>query len=509
MPERLADLLTGLSLVADLGFGLEPGTAQRSSVVATRLARSLNLPESDIRAAYYTALLHHIGCPGYAHETARLFRDELVVNRAVSRTDPGSVRDLALTFIPMLTHGRPLVGRLRLVATTVLRGAEWGREFTSTACELGRDTARRLGLPPAVQDSLFHVYDEWGARPSPPRLTGAEIPIGARIARLAAVAVLFEQIGGVDVAVDAVARRSGGMLDPELVARFVVDGRQWLHGLDSDDVLGVEPHPCVWVGDLRPVATVFGDLADLKCPCLTGHSRSVAALASGAARHLHLDSATVTDLEIAGHLHDVGRVGVSSHVWGKRSPLSTGEREQVRLHPYHSERILSGSPGLARLSGLVGRHHERLDGSGYHRGCIAPELSVPARVLAAADALATVTEARPHRGPLSRRESRERLLALAGAGKLDPDAVGAVLAAAGHSVPAREVTQRAGLSAREIEVLALVAHGLSNGQIAERLVISPRTAEHHVQHIYAKIGVSSRAAATLFAVEHDLVGHDG
>jgi DNA-binding NarL/FixJ family response regulator len=67
-------------------------------------------------------------------------------------------------------------------------------------------------------------------------------------------------------------------------------------------------------------------------------------------------------------------------------------------------------------------------------------------------------------------------------------------------------TAPAGLSDREVEVLRLVARGLSNREIAQRLVVSPRTAEHHVQHIYSKIGVSSRAAAALFAMEHDLVG---
>ena len=80
-----------------------------------------------------------------------------------------------------------------------------------------------------------------------------------------------------------------------------------------------------------------------------------------------------------------------------------------------------------------------------------------------------------------------------------------MLAAAGHAAVARRPTLPAGLSAREVEVLGLVAEGCSNAQIARRLVISRRTAEHHVQHIYTKIGVSSRAAAALFAMEHHLL----
>lgn len=98
MAVRLADLLAGLSRLADLGFGLPAGEALRSCALATRLARSLELPDDDARAAFYTALLHHVGCTGYAHETARLFGDELVLNVAAGRTNPADRRDVFATF---------------------------------------------------------------------------------------------------------------------------------------------------------------------------------------------------------------------------------------------------------------------------------------------------------------------------------------------------------------------------------------------------------------------------
>jgi HD-GYP domain-containing protein (c-di-GMP phosphodiesterase class II) len=232
----------------------------------------------------------------------------------------------------------------------------------------------------------------------------------------------------------------------------------------------------------------------------------VAALARGAAERLRLPPAAVADLEVAGLLHDVGRVAVPDRVWEKPGALSGHEWEQVRLHAYHSERILAGSERLASLAPLVGMHHERLDGAGYHRGCTRAELPMAARTLAAADAWQAMTQPRPHRPALAPEQAERRLLAGARRGALDADAVGAVLAAAGHAavVPRQELP--AGLSAREVEVLGLVAQGCSNAQIAERLVISRRTAEHHVQHIYTKIGVSSRAAAALFAMEHRLLG---
>ena len=163
--------------------------------------------------------------------------------------------------------------------------------------------------------------------------------------------------------------------------------------------------------------------------------------------------------------------------------------------------LLASSSTLARLAPLVGRHHERLDGTGYHRGSTVDDLSMPARILAAADAYRTLIEPRPHRPALAPDQAAQHLRSTA----LDPDAVRAVLVSAGHPAPAPRRRRPDGLSDREVEVLALLAIGCSNAEIASRLVISRRTAEHHVQHIYTKIGVSSRAAATLFAIDHHLV----
>ncbi len=307
----------------------------------------------------------------------------------------------------------------------------------------------------------------------------------------------------------AVRQRSGGMLDPSLVAHFTRRGTDWFAEDAHDVVLEVEPRPHLTVPDARAVAEVFGDLADLKSPYFVGHSRAVAGLAVGAAEQLRLPERTRTELAVAGLLHDVGRVAVSTSVWEKPGRLSPDEWEQVRLHAYHSERILAGSNELAHLAPLVGRHHERLDGTGYHRGCSQEDLSVPARILAAADTYRTLTELRPHRTAWAPEQARTRLLDRASRGVLDADAVQAVLAAAGHVSPVRAGQPPRGLSERELEVLRLVAKGYSNAEIASRLVISRRTAEHHVQHIYTKIGVSSRAAATLFAVEHRLLDRNG
>jgi HD-GYP domain-containing protein (c-di-GMP phosphodiesterase class II) len=509
---RLADLLAGLSRLADLGFGLQAGEALRSCALAGRLARSLELPDDDARAACYTALLHHVGCVGFAHETARLFGDELALAVAAGRTNPADRRDVFATFLPLLTAGRPPLERARLAFTALARGDRFGTAFTTAACEVGRDAARRLGLPAGVQRSVYHVYEEWRGGGVPAGLAGDDLPVGSRLARLTGIAALFDTVGGVEAAVDAVRRRSGGMLDPAMAGRFVDHAEALLGEVNAADpralALEGEPSPAVTVPEdrLAEVAAVFADLADLKSPFTHGHSRGVAALARGAGERLRLPPETVADLEVAGLLHDVGRVAVSDVVWEKPGGLNGHEWEQVRLHAYHSERILAGSERLGSLAPMVGMHHERLDGGGYHRGCARAELPMPVRALAAADAYQAMTQPRPHRPALAPEEAERRLLAEARSGALDPGATGAVLAAAGHAPVVPRQALPAGLSAREVEVLGLVAEGCSNAQIAERLVISRRTAEHHVAHIYTKIGVSSRAAAALFAMEHRLLG---
>jgi HD-GYP domain-containing protein (c-di-GMP phosphodiesterase class II) len=228
-------------------------------------------------------------------------------------------------------------------------------------------------------------------------------------------------------------------------------------------------------------------------------------LSRAAAAGLGLDEQTVEQAHIAALLHDIGRVGVSARIWEKRGPLTAAESEQVRMHPYHSERILSGSSALAPVARLAGLHHERCDATGYHRGVSAGDQPVAARVIAAADVFSALVSDRPHRGAMVPDQAAEVLRDEARRGLLDPDAVTAVLGAAGHAAGSTPAARPAGLSAREVEVLRLLAAGLSNAKIAAALHISRRTAEHHVQHIYAKIGVSARTGAAMFGLEHGLL----
>jgi HD-GYP domain-containing protein (c-di-GMP phosphodiesterase class II) len=248
----------------------------------------------------------------------------------------------------------------------------------------------------------------------------------------------------------------------------------------------------------------LADFVDLKSPYTIGHSRTVSELAAAAGAVMGLPAADVDLLRRAGLVHDFGRLGISNAIWDRAGPLGAGEWERVRLYPYLTERILHQSAALAPLGTVAVQHREHLDGSGYPRALSGGVISPLARILGAADAYAAMREPRPHRAALPAEAAAAELRAEVAAGRSDADAVAAVLTAAGHRVPRRREGP-AGLTAREVEVLKLLARGLSNRQIAQELVISPKTAGNHVEHIYAKIHASNRAAAGLFAVQHGLL----
>lgn len=508
---RLLGLLGGLALVTDLGTGVPLEESLKRGVVATRLARAVGCTPEETSDVLYTSLLQHLGCTAYTHEGAQVWGDDIAFVRIAFLTNVADRKDIWRTWIPGLAEatGR---SKARVVATALTTGRKGETEGPAATCEVARDASGWLGLPESVQTDLFHALAMWNGEGYPP-VAGNAIPVATRIMHVASTAVLFALHAGTAEAVTQVRRRAGTYLDPELADVFVSRADELVGDLDTidayEELLESEPDPVRLVGDdqIETVARTFGNLADLKSPWLQGHSAAVADLAAAAVMNLGLDE-HVEAVRIAGYLHDLGRVGVSSRVWDKRGPLSVSEQEQARLHAYHSERILSRVPALADVAKLAGQHHERCDGSGYHRGLTSPQLTMPARVLAAADEYRSLVEDRPYRPALSPAEAARRLQEDARAGHLDADAVAAVLEAAGLRTGARR-TRPADLTDRQVEVLRLVAQGLSNHEIAKRLVISRRTAEHHVQDIYLKIGASTRAGAALFAMEHGLLDKPG
>lgn len=505
---RLADLLAALSLTTDLAMGQAPEKAIRAAVVAVEVARRMGLPDPEVADVYYTTLLKHLGCTATSHEEVDLLGpDDLGMRPVAERADVTSLREM-LALLRLSGRGTGFL-RPSYLARSVIAGRAATAAIMRAVCEVATRMAGRLDLGPGVERALFESLERWDGRGEPRRLRGEDIALPARIAEPATQAVIFHRLGGSEAALAMVERRSGGWFDPAVVEAFRTVGAATLERLDEEDpwvaVLEAEPEPVrrIAADRLDAVAEAFADMVDLKTPFTLGHSSGVAGLASRAAERLGLSSAR--SLYRAGLLHDLGRTAVATGVWEKPGTLTTSEWEQVRLHPYHTERILSRSAALAPLARIAGMHHERQDGSGYHHGASAAEVPTEARLLAAADAFQAMTEGRPHRSALTPERVAEELGSEARTGRLDPECVRAVLEAVGGQRTKVRTAWPARLSDREVDVLRLLARGRSNKAIAAELFISPRTAEHHVQHIYGKIGVSTRAGAAMFAMEHGLL----
>ena len=366
----------------------------------------------------------------------------------------------------------------------------------------------RLGLPPPVQNLFVHLTERWDGRGGLGRARRDEIPLALRIAHVARDASFQRDLGGVGYAAGVVRARGGHAFDPAIAAALADDADAILAlapGRSAwEETLAAEPlpHRVLEGGAIDRALAAMGDFADLISPHLTGHSTGVAGLAAAAADRLGVEGSVVATLRRAALVHDIGRVAVEARTWQKPGRLTPDEWERVRLHPYQTGRVLDRSPFLAALAPIASAHHERLDGSGYHRGATASALPASARLLAAADAFHAMTEPRPHRAALAPAQAAERLGAEVRRGRLDPDAAVAVVEAAGQPPP--PVVRPAGLTSREVDVVGLLARGLQTKQIASALGISPKTVDRHVQNAYAKIGVSTRAAATLFAMQHGL-----
>jgi HD-GYP domain-containing protein (c-di-GMP phosphodiesterase class II) len=507
---RRAEVVAALSLATDLGVGQPMGHALRSCLLAVSLGSSLGLSAADLRDVYYVALLQRVGCTADAFALAAWFDDEIAAHGRTFTIDFGRPSEVAIDLVRQAGAGRPPLRRLRTLAGALAFGKQTLGDLFRSSCQVAQLLAERLGLGTEVAAAVAQIFEHWNGSGWPNGLQGEAIALPARVARLAADVEVFHHLGG-DQAVAKVTReRAGRTYDPAVAATFLQERGRLLQAFEVpsawDAGLAAEPgpQPRLTEEEFDTAMRVMADFVDLKSPYFAGHSAGVAALVSAASERRRLPAADAITLRRAGLIHDLGRVGIANGVWDKPGPLTDGEWEHVRLHPYFTERILARPPALARLGALAALHHERLDGSGYHRGLLATSLPAGARLLAAADVYHTKLEMRPHRPALPVEAAADALRREVRSGRIDGEAADAVLAAAGHRVR-RHREWPANLSLREVEVLRLVARGLSNPEIARRLGLSPHTARHHVRHVYDKIGVSSRAAAALFAMQHDLL----
>lgn len=507
---RAAEVVGALSLATDLGTGQPLEHALRTAVLAVRLGELAGASARELADTYYVALLHASGCTSNGHEAAQLFGDDIAHRAAfflIDTTNPGEVLAFYRSHVGA---GRSPEDRATMIDEAIANAGPRARDAFATMCEVAQRFAGWLDLGSSIQAALEYVFARWDGRGFPDA-RGDAIPLPMRLLHVARDVSLFLSAAGPDEARAVVERRTGTAYEPRLAGLAARNFADLLAELDEtrmwEQALEIEPFPQIRIAGERVDAAfvAIAALTGLKSPWLREHSTGVAELAEAAAWRMGLPAASVTLVRRAALAHDLGRVGVSNAIWEKPGPLGFGEWERVRLHPHFSERAFAQSPALAPIGILAGSHHERLDGSGYHRGTRGPALDQAARILATADCYGAMREARPYRPALDAPAAEAELMREAEEGRLDPEAVDAVLAAAGHRVRERSRELPAGLTERELEVLLVLVRGESNQEIAEDLGISAKTVGHHVQHVYQKAGVRSRAAATLWAFEHDLV----
>jgi HD-GYP domain-containing protein (c-di-GMP phosphodiesterase class II) len=504
---RLVELVAALSLAADLGLGQPMEHGMRSCLIATRLADSLGLDQRTCDDVYWVSLLGMVGCTADSYELRQAWGDDLALRAGMFGAGPSELSVAGYFLSRAGSDGGP-ARRVREAARLLIGGMRTVVESLTTHCQVTGQLAEQLRFGPGVRDPLQHTFARWDGKGVPRGLSGEAIALPARMLVVANYIEVEHRLRGIDSAIAFSRRFAGSVMDPEVVEGLVDGAAEILGGLGEhcwDDVVAAEPgaRPRLVGAELDAALAALGDFADLKSPWFSGHSGRVAELAAAAAAELALPRTEVIRLRRAALVHALGRAGVPNTIWDKPEALTLGERERMQLYPYYTDRILRRG-SLAELADLASASHERIDGSGYPRGLSGAAIPRSARVLAAADVYDALVSPRPYRDGLGVEQAVKAMREQVRAGRLDGDSVDAVLSVAGHG-PTTRPAAPADLTPREVEVLKLIAIGHTTAQVARALNISAKTTDHHIQHIYAKIGASNRSVATLFAMRHGLV----
>ncbi|WP_211294322.1 HD domain-containing phosphohydrolase [Lentzea kentuckyensis] len=495
----LAELLAAFSLATDLGLGQPMEHVLRSWRIAERLAERMGLPEDQRRSLFYVSMLAWVGCIADSPEVAASFGDDIAFRADSYEVDLAGLAGFGF-FLRRAGRGTPMWHRLRVATTIVTSGGQSVMRGMQSHCTTTSALAERLGLGQDVVMALRQFFTRWDGHGVPQGVGGTDIAPTVRLLHLADVAEVQHRTGGIDAAVEVAKARRGSQFAPDVVDAFVAHAAEVL----SETEIEPPRRRPLTEGELDTALEALADFTDLRCASRAGHSRGVAELAGAAARSMGLPVGDVIATRRAGLLHDIGLHGVPVTVLDQPGALSATDWERVRLSSYYTERVLARPAALARLGAIAATAHERMDGSGYHRGLSGAAVPMTGRLLAAACAYRAMLEPRAHRTALTDKQAVGAVRDAIRTGALDGDAAEAVLSAAGNGVR-RRVSGPAGLTPREVEVLILISRGAQTGEVADQLGISRKTAGTHIERIYTKTGASSRSTATLFALRNGLL----
>ena len=506
---RLSELVAAFSLATDLGLGQPMEHVLRSWAIAARLGDHLGVDPQERGALYYVATLAWVGCVADTPEVATWFGDDIAFRRNSYQVDLAGLPMLGF----MLRHvgtGGPAIQRLRLATNLMVTGGKGIQRGLISHCLTTSKMAEQLGLGKEVCDPLLQMFTRWDGQGVPGDVGGDAIAFSMRLFHLADIVEVYHRAEGVDAAIAVAQARRGKQFDPAIVDAFCACAPEVLgHAATEPDwglILADEPalQTRLTEGQLDVALEAMADFTDLRSPSRAGHSRAVADLAARAATSIGLPQPDVVVLRRAGLLHDIGMHGIPATILEKAGPLSAPESERMRMHTYYTERMLAHPPSLARIGVIASLAQERCDGSGHHRGLSGQAIAFTGRLLAAACAYQAMIEPRAYRPAMTAKQATTELHAEVRAGRLDAAAVEGVLIAAGQGKAKRHIGP-AGLTPREIEVLQLIARGASTRRVAQLLDITSKTADTHIERIYAKTGASTRSTVTLFAMRSGLL----
>jgi len=514
-PLRLSEFVATLSLAQDNAFGQPLESQLRSCLLASWMCERAGFEPEVRETAYWVALLRYIGCTGHAHEVATVFGDEIAIRGQTLIHDSANPAEVMRDVIAFATAGKSPEEKDGIVRMLQQTAKEWVAYNFTSGCEVTFMLVRALGFPTGVQDALRCTFERWNGNGHPHHVKGEAIPLPMRVVHLTQDMEAIARIFSPEHALEAARDRRDRTYDPVLVDLFLSHGAEWFGRLRTiepwDAVLALAPTPprLLEGADLDAALTVAADFIDIKSPYKGGHSRRCADLAGDAARVLGFDEEAIVAVRHAALVHDFGVTAVPNSIWDKPGPLTRTEFDRVELHPMLTEQMLRRSPALAALNPIAAAHHEKCDGSGYHKRLRGDGGVLGACILAATEIYVGLITDRADRPAHSPEDAAAELRRLESGGAIEPRACRAVLVAAGHgeaeALSPRRPQNPGGLSRREVDVLRLAARGLTSREIADRLFISPKTTDHHIQHIYNKIGVSTRAAAALWAVQQGVV----
>jgi HD-GYP domain-containing protein (c-di-GMP phosphodiesterase class II) len=509
----MAEVLAAFSLATDLGTGKSMGHTLRACYLGLEMAHELRFSTWAQAELYYSFLLEHSGCAALSLALAPIIQgDELAAFGDITLRDQSNPLQMLDWMRRNVSPTAPLPTRVLNLIRALLHGPDDGD--VRGVCEVAVRVARRLDMPPGVQNAVQYYLERWDGQ-GPYGLQGNTIPLNARLLHLAQIMELCNTVYGRDAAEAMALEQKGKIFDPQMVEVFLSVAKKpnlW-EVLAKQDlweiVLDLEPDsPYRYLDEakLDAVALAAADFVDLKSPTTVAHSRETAHFAECMARRMDLPPSEITTVRRAALVHDLGHIALPSYILLNQHRLNEVDKEKLRLHPYYTERILSRVPALQSVAAIAGMHHERLNGTGYYRGLSKDELPVSACILALADDFQERLRSIPSRRNLDPQDVLKAMEPDAWS-LFSPDCFAALAEEIGAAVPKPRQRHEwpAGLTNREVEVLQQVAQGNTNRQIAQELVISERTVAHHLEHIYDKIGTSSRAAAVFFAMEHELI----